>query len=83
MTHRPFCTLRQNSLEGARHHQTSTFRFFVVFIYRYYFLPSFLFASFIWGVRKFAKSDYISFVLSVCLSVCPHGTTRLQLDLFS
>ena len=30
-------------------------------------------------VRRIAKSDY-QLVMSVCPSVCPHGTTRLPLD---
>jgi len=37
-----------------------------------------------WGIRKFVKKKaIISFVMSVCTSVCPHGTTRLPMDGFS
>jgi hypothetical protein len=34
-------------------------------------------------VRKSAKSDYVPASVSVRLSVCSHGTTRLPLDSFS
>jgi hypothetical protein len=49
------------------------------------YLPTALKLLYFRRIRKIAKSDYL--FLHVCpsvrLSVCPHGTTRLPLDVFS
>ena len=48
-------------------------------IYSADYVTEFAVCDFVSRVCKIAGSDY-SFAMSVRLSVCPHGTTRLPLD---